>query len=155
MNDEQRRASRISGDVLIYLRLEDSLSEKTLAGPTSGIIHNIASYGAGLRLSQVHIENYHLFYAAQENPDFKLILEIPSDTESDETFSIPVQPIWFDRATTGETEGNLPFQMGVEFLVGYKDERIALLKELFAGRGGATQSFWRSFKEKIDNYLKK
>lgn len=155
MTDDKRRIKRLSGDVTIWLRLQDTVNENTLAGPTAGRIYNLTSMGAGIRLSQIHIDNYHLFFSSQENADFRLIMEIKHPAETEESFFVPVQPVWFNRVREEDARGNMPFQMGVEFRIDSKDDRIILLKQLFSGKTDSWGSFWRSFKNRISHSFKK
>jgi len=144
---ERRRSARIEGRVPVGLALRRGRQGPLVAGPSPGEILDVSSYGAGLLVEQIRVDNCHLFYSPQDNPAYILHLEfVPAPDE--EPLSIPVRPVRFDRFLEDEAAACKPFQIGVEFMLESNDEKVRLLYKLVAEQSGV-KGWWRKIVESI------
>ena len=116
-----------------------------LAGPVKGFLNDVSLYGARFTVQQIHIGQYHIFYACHDNPSLVVSLEINDPTISDKVFSVPLKPVWFDRLLSEEMSVK-PFQVGAEFLIGPGSERVVRLKNMVSqkkqtGKGWLSKFF--------------
>ena len=128
MEKEQRRIQRYEQGMPIRLSLRNGPDGPLLAGPTSGRLTNISASGAGITVAEkIFIDNYHLFYSPQDNPEYILYLELQLSESDDKFISIPVRPVWLDLI---QTEMPNKFAMGVEFSLSKKDTDLKRLIRL-------------------------
>jgi len=139
---ERRRHPRSSTKLSIKLILQNRTEGTLLAGPISGLLTNISLHGGHVQLNQIYVDNHHLFYSSKESKNM-LCLEITLD--EDQKLLVPIFPVWFDRASVGESETNL-FKMGVEFIIDSENELAPKLKKIIQEieikkSGGGGRSF--------------
>ncbi|MBW2099496.1 MAG: hypothetical protein JRG68_01820 [Deltaproteobacteria bacterium] len=150
MGKEQRRVSRITGCLSITLIVRNASEGSVAAGPVPGLLNDVSIYGAGLNVSQIYIDDYHLFHSSRDNPSHILYLEAALSEEK--TLSIPVRPIWFDHVFSGESKS---FKMGVEFMIGSEDEQITCLNKLLAIGRKERESWLNTLLVKWTDHTKK
>ncbi len=146
MMKENRRVARDEASFEITLELRAENDDTVLVESIPGILKNITPKGAGVQVSRVFFDKYHLFYSPLAGTEFVLFLQAKITDKV--VVSIPVKPCWFN-----SNEGNveMPFCMGVEFIPAPGDERItALNRRVRAGRPGLTQEFWTGL---LKNFL--
>ena len=127
MENDQRQTQRSSQSLPVRLVLRNGINGQLLAGPADGNINNISTKGAGINISKIFINNHHLFYASQDNPDYILYLELTQPNNADNSISIAVEPVWFDRIQEEETHY---FVVGVEFLPDKNDTKTKQLIQM-------------------------
>ena len=128
MEKEQRRIERFKQGMPIRLSLRHGPDGPLLAGPTPGKLTDISASGAGITLAEkIFVDNFHLFYSPQDNPEYILYLELDLSDNDDKFVAIPVRPVWLDRIQS-ETSNN--FAMGVEFSISKKDSDLKRLIHL-------------------------
>jgi hypothetical protein len=141
---EKRREGRFACDLSVTVQLREGSNGPVLAGPAPGRLHDISSYGASLIVPQIRFGKHHLFYSSRDQlPDQLLFIDVSAP--DDETLSIPVRPIGFDRVLCDET---MPFQIGVEF-IGNSDAQVARLLTLVRERRGGRKSWWLNLFSRI------
>jgi hypothetical protein len=141
---EKRRDHRLACNLSVSVNLRDGRNGPVLAGPAPARLHDISSYGASLIVPQIRFGNYHLFYSSRDHhPTHILVVEV--STEGDETLSIPVRPIGFDRVLCDET---MPFQIGVEFMP-ETGQHIAMLKKMATQEKRQRKSWWQNLLQKF------
>lgn len=147
MGKDSRRAPRTNGEFPVTLILRDSYDGKTLAGPTQAKITDISNFGTRLHVEQIRIDNFHLFYASQDDPAHILYMEINEGSEGN-PITIPLRPIWFDRLISDDSSLN-PFEIGAEFMLDANDENINGLRKLINDRKRDTGNWWDRLMLKI------
>ena len=130
MAKKKRETARATGDLTVSLALRDYNSGKPLADPLPGRLDNISVSGASLSVNHIRTGGYHLFYAAKETPKPILYLESKPSENSDESFSIPVHPVWFN---CEGVEAATTFKMGVEFMENSDNEKVRVLLKKTCG----------------------
>ena len=131
----------------IRLSLRNGPDGPLLAGPTSGRLTNISASGAGITVAEkIFIDNYHLFYSPQDNPEYILYLELQLSDSDDKFISIPVRPVWLDLI---QTEMPNKFAMGVEFSLSKKDTDLKRLIRLLQTKHHEGGNWLRNLLEKI------
>ncbi len=155
---EKRKLTRVEIDlpVNLVLRKGNLVLRKgengpLVAGPVPGTLNNVTPFGAGLTVEHVFVDNHHLFYSPEENPEIMLYLEIPLSGESDENLSIPVKPIWFD---TVDSEESTSFYIGIEFLVPPENDQLRQFNEMIKGEPGHNSKLFRDFFLKLWSRMK-
>lgn len=131
MEKEQRRIQRYEQGLPIRLSLRDGPAGHLLAGPIPGNLTNISARGAGITIAKIFIDNHHLFYAPQDNPEYTLCLDLDLSDNEDKFVSIPVRPVWLDRLQS-PTQND--FAMGVEFIITKEDIDLKRLIHLIQTR---------------------
>lgn len=125
MSEEKRMAKRIEADEEITLVLCSGSENTVLAGPFQGLLKNVSKSGAGLLVSQVVAEPYHLFYTPRDDSSKILYLQVSFSEEKQ--LAIPSFPIWMDCDHSIE---ETPFTMGIEFMTKPGDEQVKELNKL-------------------------
>lgn len=147
MTEENRRVSRVGGELFVNLTLRGGEEGPVLVGPVKGVLSNISSHGAGLTVPHVHFGDFHLVYSAQdEETSETLFIEIFPPDQPEKVICLPVMPIWFDSLFMGQA---MSFRIGVEFLDSPDDERIRLFEEMVAEMGGGSGGWWTDFLLKL------
>ncbi len=131
MGAELRRDKRIATDLQVELSLREGVDGPVLAGPVRGFLNDVSLYGARFTVSEIHMEQYHIFYSCHDNPSLVVCLEINNPEKNGDVFSVPVRPVWFDRILR-DGVNEKPFQIGGEFLAGPKNEHIIRLKKMIS-----------------------
>ena len=148
MGAELRRDKRIETNLPVELILREGVDGPVLAGPVAGFLNDVSLYGARFTVSEIHIEQYHIFYSCHDNPSLVVSLEIKYPSDNEDAFSVPVRPVWFDRILM-EGVKEKPFQIGGEFLIGPGDEHIVRLKKMISEKkqeqGGWFSKFLHGF----------
>jgi len=136
---DKRRAERVALKLPVSVTLLNGETDTLLAGPVQGEARDFSPLGLALSLASVMIDNYHLFFACQDNPSYilKIGFELPADPET--AIEVPARPVWYDRDKTSEEKRAL---FGLEFQLSPKDRAIKnLVKELYLP-GNTPLSWW-------------
>ena len=142
MAKKKRETIRAAGDLTVSLILRDYNSGNPLADSLPGQLDNISAAGASLSVNHIRTGGYHLFYTANETKNPMLYLEsIPSE-DSDESFSIPVHPIWFN---CEGVEAGTTFKMGVEFMKNADNEKLRTLLKKACGSYDPDAGWMKNF----------
>ncbi len=128
MGKSQRRAERYHKNITVDLFLRNKSDSTDLAGPVPCFVCDLSSYGVGLILDKIYINDHHLFYAPGDNVNYCLFLEYTFDEDDKECLSIPVRPVWFNLEDKHEEAKY--FKMGLEFTTTPTDSRITSLKRI-------------------------
>jgi len=127
MNSESRRSKRFTDftPVAVYVKNKDTNS--VLAGPFTGRIVDIGSYGACLLMSQVFIDSFHIFHSTKEDSSSYLELQVQKQLDTDGII-ITARPVWLN---TFQKDDLLERMIGVEFLDSdIQTQNINLIKKL-------------------------
>jgi hypothetical protein len=151
MEKEQRRIQRYEHGLPIRLSLRDGPAGHILAGPVSGSLTNISASGAGITITKVFIDNHHLFYSSQDNPENILYLDLDLSDNEDKFVSIPVRPVWLDRIQSS-TQND--FAMGLEFIITKQDIDLKRLIHMIQTKHHEGGNWLRNLVEKLFSDLK-
>ena len=111
MSVEQRKSERIIDYLPIEVHAVNENDGHLLAGPFSGSIIDISSYGACLLMTQVFHNGFHLFYSTRDTSD--AVLQITINHQPDiNNYILTAVPIWMDLFRQQEIRA---FKMGIEF----------------------------------------
>jgi len=88
----------------------------------------------------VMIDNYHLFFACQDNPSYILKVNITLPDYPGAAIEVPARPIWYDRDKESKEKKAL---LGVEFLLKPKDKAIERLVQELSEAGSTPTSWWQ------------
>jgi len=147
MEKEQRRIERFKQGMPIRLSLRHGPDGPLLAGPTPGKLTDISASGAGITLAEkIFVDNFHLFYSPQDNPEYILYLELDLSYNDDKFIAIPVRPVWLDRI---QSETSNTFAMGVEFSISKKDSDLKRIIHLLQSKHHEDGNWLRNLLEKI------
>jgi hypothetical protein len=146
MTDDQRYTQRSSQELPVRLTLRADLQTPPLAGPAQGSLANISTAGAAINLAKIFIDNHHLFYAPQDNPDSILFLDLIHPENPERFISIPVRPVWFDRTIESEESS---FVMGVEFSLQKEDDKAKQLIQMIRDKQQDGGNWLQSLVEKL------
>ncbi len=141
MTKKKREKVRAAGDLTVSLTLRDYNSGNSLADSLPGQLDNISVAGASLSVNHIRTGGYHLFYAAKEAQNPMLYIESKAEG-SDESFSIPVHPVWFN--CEGIEEGTT-FKMGVEFMENADNEKVRRLLKMACGTYDPSSNWFKNF----------
>lgn len=138
MGSDKRRAERIAIKLAVSVLLLDDRTDTVLAGPVEGEAINFSPMGVALSLANIMIDNYHLFFACQDNPShiLKIGFKLPGDPGA---IAVPARPIWYDRDKDSSEKRAV---LGVEFLLPPQDRAIKTLAKEFSAAGKAGSSWW-------------
>ncbi len=142
MASDKRRAERIKIKLSVSVLLLDNKTDTVLAGPVDGEARNFSPMGLALSLVNIRINNYHLFFACQDNPAYilKIGFKLPGDPGA--AIEVPAKPIWYDRDKESKEQKAL---LGVEFLLKPKDKIIKKLAQELSEAGTAPTSWWQKY----------
>ena len=130
MFNEDKRGAGTEAYFEISLELRTKADDAILIEAVPGFLKNVSPVGAGLIVSRVFFDKYHLFYSPQDDPDQLLFLKARG--ADNEVVSIPVMPLCF---TTDEDNPKMPYLMSVEFLLESNDKKVkALNRRMRVGR---------------------
>lgn len=146
MTDDQRYTQRSSQELPVRLTLRADLQAPPIAGPAQGSLANISTSGAAINMGKVFIDNHHLFYAPQDDPEYILFLDLIHPENPERFISIPVRPVWFDRVIEMEESY---FVMGVEFSLQKEDEKAKQLIQMIRDKQQDGGNWLQSLLEKI------
>jgi hypothetical protein len=140
MVQEKRHAERIKIQLPVSLLLVDGKTGTVLAGPVEGEAKNFSPIGLALSLANIRIDNYHLFFACQDNPSHILKIGFTVSGDQETAISIPARPVWYDRDKESSEKKAL---LGVKFLLKPKDKVIKKLTNELSATGKAASSWWK------------
>ena len=138
MISELRQAKRITDYLPIGVTAKNGKTGTMIAGPFSGRIINISSTGACLLMSQVMINNYHVFHSTCEDDSFFLNLNIHLPPEISH-FNIPSRPVWLNLFFQDEIRA---FTMGVEFMTNPDGQQMKQLLKSMARQQKKRGRWW-------------
>ena len=141
MTKEKRRAERIEIKLPVTVLLLDNWTGTVLTSPVDAVATNFSPMGLALSLANIRVENYHLFFACQDNPSYILKIKITLPGDSETSVKVPARPIWYDRDK--ETTGQKRALLGVEFLLKPTDKVIRKLAKELSAEGEAPTSWWQ------------
>lgn len=119
MTKSDRRAKRLTSDLVIELFLRVGMTGPTMAGPVPAFLCNINQYGAGLIVSQSQWDNNHSFSLANDHPRHLLFLAI--DQPPALPLTIPAKLVWFKYQALDDSGY---YQLGLEFIAQPEDETV-------------------------------
>ena len=131
MSKIKRGAVRSEGDLEVQLTLRDHLSGEALAESLTGHLHNVSVAGANLSITHIRTGGYHIFYTAKESTKPILYIESATTDEENNSFSIPVHPVWFNCEGSDAARA---FKMGVEFMKDHESDDIRGLVKKACGK---------------------
>ena len=140
MVQEKRRVERIEIKLPVSVLLLDDKTGTVLAGPVEGEAKNFSPIGLALSLANIRIDNYHLFFACQDNPSHILKIGFTVSGDQETAISIPARPVWYDRDKESSEKKAL---LGVKFLLKPKDKVIKKLTNELSATGKAASSWWK------------
>lgn len=127
MSKERRWFKRYTLELSGLVSLNQGENGPRLSREVDCRIVDFSRQGAGIRVSEVIIDKYHLFFAALESEDIVLHLDIElQNNGSPRLFSVNAQPVWFDRVL--DSTSTKPFKMGVRFFKDLSEDDLRLLK---------------------------
>lgn len=112
MSIESRRCTRYTDFIPVSVYVYQEGRDDSLAGPFSGTIVDICSYGACLLMSEVTLESFHVYHSTRKNKSAYLHITIDSHPRLEGTH-IDARPVWLN---TFQREDFLERMIGVEFL---------------------------------------
>ena len=124
MTSDKRRFKRISVELPVKVYFLDNKGKKRLGEPLDGRIHNFSPCGAALSVATILLNDRHLFYTCQDNPDILLELVFELSGKEQTVINVPAAPVWFDRNLDSEKK---QFVVGLEFLLPAKSKEIKSL----------------------------
>lgn len=142
MAKKRRETARAAGDLTVSLTLRDYNSGNPLANSLPGELDDISVSGASLSVNHIRTGGYHLFYAAKDTKNPILYLESKPSDGCDESFSIPVQPVWFN---CEGVEARTTFKMGVEFMENADSEKVRTLLKKACGSYNPSSNWLKNF----------
>ncbi|MEN8140021.1 MAG: PilZ domain-containing protein [Thermodesulfobacteriota bacterium] len=124
MNFEERRQHKrhkCRGNCSLYL------SRRTDTTPTSSILsgrlQDISLASAGVSLGAILLDRTHLAYAADDEKDLTLQLELPVGEEK--SIVVPCRMSWYNKELDDEI---FPFRLGLTFLKNVSKEELLAIK---------------------------
>ena len=111
MSADQRQSQRISEFMPVSVFIRNAGNE-VLAGPFSGRIIDLSRNGAGLLLSRVQSETWHVYHSLSEDSFLSLHLII-NQPEQGLTLTLDARPVWLNTFEHDELQERV---MGVAFL---------------------------------------
>lgn len=127
MSSESRRSKRYTDFTPVAVFVKNQKTGNTLAGPFSGRIVDICSYGACLLMSQLFMDSFHVFHTTREDNSSFLELQVQKQFDIDEII-LAARPVWLN---TFQRDDFLEQMIGVEFLdIDTQTQHINLIKEL-------------------------
>ena len=112
MSSESRRSKRLTDFTPVEVFVKNIETNDVLAGPFSGRIVDVCSFGACLLMSQVFIDSFHIFHTTIENRSSYLELQVQKQLDTGEII-LMARPIWLN---TFQKDDFLERMIGVEFL---------------------------------------
>ena len=112
MSTESRRATRITDFIPVSVHVYQKGKDKSLAGPFSGTIVDICSYGACLLMSDVTIGSFHVYHSTRNNKAAYLHVTIDTHPRLEGTH-FDARPVWLN---TFQREDFHERIIGIEFL---------------------------------------
>ncbi len=143
MITELRRSRRITDYLPIVVNVKNGTDGTLLSGPFSGRIIDISDNGAGLLMSQVMKDSFHVFYSTRDNDSWmlQLTMNIPPDNLS---FSIAARPIWLDVFRKDQIKA---FKMGVDFMTNPEGNQMKKLQKAVRIQQQKRAQWWSSHTE--------
>ena len=138
MTIEHRRSPRISDFLPLEVHVVKTDSPKVLAGPFAGRIIDISMHGAGLLMSQVLLDQVHVFHTTRENAAaLRLRFTEPPELAG---CTILALPIWMDLY---RLRGISAFKMGVDFTEHPEGQQMRKLQSILRQHQEERASWWR------------
>jgi hypothetical protein len=100
---------------------------KIMAGPLRGRLFDLSKNEAGLLMSEIMDDQYHLFYSTLEDNLLFLNLFFDLPPGLNQHFKMPAIPLWFNIFQQGQIRN---FIMGVEFTRNIEEKTV---RKLLAG----------------------
>jgi hypothetical protein len=139
MFKEKRRAERVKIKLPVTVTLLDNKGDIILAGPVEGQAKDFSPVGIALMLTNINVDNYHLFYTCQDNTTHILLIGFTLPDEEGTVIEVPARPVRYDQVREAKEKKVV---LGLEFLLPRKDQRLKrLTKSLFPGEK-APASWW-------------
>jgi len=127
MSSESRRSKRYTDFIPVAVFVKNQETGNTLAGPFSGRIVDICSYGACLLMSQFFMDSFHVFHTTREDNSSFLEIQVQKQFNIDEII-LTARPVWLN---TFQKDDFLEHMIGVEFLdIDTQTQHINVIKEL-------------------------
>lgn len=137
MTKSDRRAKRLTSDLVIELLLRVGMTGPTTAGPVPAFLSNISRYGAGLIVSRSQWDDNHSFTLANDHPRHLLFLAINQPPAP--ILSIPAKLVWFKYEALEESGY---YQLGLEFIAHPDDESVQQFYAKACQGVPGRQGFW-------------
>ena len=140
MITELRRSRRITDYLPIVVTAKNGTTGALLGGPFSGRIIDISENGAGLLMSQVMKDGFHVFHSTRDNDSWmlQLTMNIPPDNIN---FAIAARPVWLDVFRKDQIKA---FKMGVDFMTNPKGEQMKRLQKAMRIQQQKRGEWWAS-----------
>ncbi len=140
MSIESRRSKRI----IEYLPLEvyavQGQDNQPIAGPFSGRIIDISTHGACLLMTQVFLNNFHIFHSTRDtnNTFLQLVINHPPDIDNCRLNAVP---IWLDLFRQQEIRA---FKMGIDFTENPEARQMQDLQKALQENQATRANWWQT-----------
>ncbi len=128
MSAELRRSQRYEDFLPISVTVRKNDTGSQVAGPFSARIVDLSTHGAGLLLTQVMMQSFHIFHSTREDELTDLVIHIKTQSTQN-TIEILAQPVWLNAAKLDDIK---VFKMGVDFINNIDNDLLQSINQMIA-----------------------